>query len=451
MSKIESINRKNYKVFQDEYIQVPHLRYNNLKILAYLGEQERIVGLLSDLASALSGGDNYDAQLPDLLMIGGASHGGFIPINCASAFNKVIVYDIANRHDAHIVENIQQQNVDNIIVHSTTNGANIVNVVAECREKPCIVFIESGCDATIQQNVVDAINAANAPQAGLPIILGPASLQNRLNVDNARIYKVLPHEHYLIPDNLKELCLFVPNDHAVSFNREFRYFIKEGIDAIDYDNMVHLTMIVKNAGDGFEDILRRNLDIIDRWTILDTGSTDNTMDIIKRVLANKKGNLYQEPFIDFRASRNRCLALAPNDCKYKIILDDTYVVEGNARKFLAITRGDQFADSFSFYIKSDDTEYASNRLIKSDRGLKYIYKIHEVIQFENNINVCIPLNDAWILDVRSDFMEKRTMDRKALDLKLLDDMVEEEPDNPRHLYYIAQTYNLLNKIGRAHV
>ena len=70
-------------------------------------------------------------------------------------------------------------------------------------------------------------------------------------------------------------------------------------------------MIVKNAGDSFENILNQNLNIIDRWTILDTGSTDNTIDIIKKVLVGKKkGELFEEPFINFRDSRNRCLDLA---------------------------------------------------------------------------------------------------------------------------------------------
>ena len=94
-------------------------------------------------------------------------------------------------------------------------------------------------------------------------------------------------------------------------------------------------MIVKNAGDKFEEVLTRNLPIIDRWTILDTGSTDNTIDIIKKVLVGKKkGELFQEPFVDFGTSRNRCLKLAGSSCKYKLMLDDTYMIEGELREFL---------------------------------------------------------------------------------------------------------------------
>ena len=42
-------------------------------------------------------------------------------------------------------------------------------------------------------------------------------------------------------------------------------------------------------------------------------------------------------------------------------------------------------------------------------------------------------------------MEKRTMDRKKDDLRLLFEELEENPNDPRHYYYIGQTYNLLSQ------
>jgi len=239
--------------------------------------------------------------------------------------------------------------------------------------------------------------------------------------------------------NTDSLYLSVRFDQLESFKNKYHWHINE--DALNFDNLIHLVMIVKNSGSGFAEILEKNIPHIDRWTILDTGSTDDTIKIIQNTLAPKvRGELYQEPFIDFGTSRNRALELAGKSCKFTLMLDDTYYVEGDLRGFLNEVRSDQFADSFSMYITSDDVQYTSNRVLKTKRNLKYIFKIHEVIQEMDNINVIIPIDRAKIHDKQSDYMQTRTINRKTLDLELLKQSVQEEPDNPRHIYYIAQTY-----------
>jgi hypothetical protein len=248
-----------------------------------------------------------------------------------------------------------------------------------------------------------------------------------------------------------EYYIYVHNIHIKQFNEEFKYFLN--VNELTYDNLINLCIMVKNAGPQFEQMLLDNLPFIDRWTILDTGSTDDTINIINKVLVGKKeGKLYQEPFINFRDSRNRLLDLACNNifsCKYNIMLDDTYVIKGDLREFLTEVRGDQYANSFTTFIHSDDTKYGSNRITLSSSGLRYIHKIHEVITDKDNINVVIPENRVWIEDKRFDYMEKRTQDRKQLDLKLLYEEVDENPNDPRAYYYLAQTYNLLEDYGKA--
>jgi glycosyltransferase involved in cell wall biosynthesis/tetratricopeptide (TPR) repeat protein len=210
------------------------------------------------------------------------------------------------------------------------------------------------------------------------------------------------------------------------------------------DNLVNICIMVKNGGETFERVLRENMPFADRWTILDTGSTDGTQDVVRRVLEGQEYTLAEEPFVNFRDSRNRCLDLAGTKCKYNIMLDDTYILRGDVRKFLAEVRGDEFATSFCLFIQSDDVEYQSNRVTPSAARLRYMYTIHEVIQTERNERpVLIPSDCAYIEDLRSDYMEKRTMARKRYDIEKLEEMIKEDPDNPRHLYYMAQTYNLL--------
>ena len=59
------------------------------------------------------------------------------------------------------------------------------------------------------------------------------------------------------------------------------------------------------------------------------------------------------------------------------------------------------------------------------------------------MNIVIPKEVSLIDDRRFDYMVKRTIERKQLDLKLLFEEVDENPHDPRAYYYLAQTYNLL--------
>ena len=132
------------------------------------------------------------------------------------------------------------------------------------------------------------------------------------------------------------------------------------------------------------------------------------------------------------------------------MLDDTYVISGNLRGFLNEVRGDQLSTSFTLFIHRDDTEYGSNRIIKSNSGLRYIHKIHEVITDKDNINVVIPNTIVKIIDRHFDYMENRTINRKQLDLQLLYEEVEDNPTNPRSYYYLAQTYTSLKQYYKAY-
>ena len=251
--------------------------------------------------------------------------------------------------------------------------------------------------------------------------------------------------HYYIP--IIDHYIGISNKIHNKFIENFKYYIDKNV--LNYDNLIMLVMIVKNAGEQIINMLTENLPVFDRYVILDTGSTDNTIENMHKVLNNKKGHIYSEPFINFRESRNRSLDLAKHYCKFNLILDDTYIVRGNLRTFLNTVRGDQISDSFSIYIHCDDLIYCSNRITKSETNLRYIYKIHEVISDQNNMNIMIPHEMCYIDDIKTPCMEKRTLDRKMQDIIWLNEMVDEDPHNPRHYYYLAQTYKILQDYTKA--
>lgn len=406
-TKEVKIENKQYFVNENEFCKIEHKEYNNLRILDNVGELERIISLICEIK-------NIHEDIKDLL-IEKSDYGGFVPINCSPSFEKIVLLD----YNDNVKKNIENHNVKNI---------------------SRISFIKD-----VKYDIL-YLNDDNPISSDMP-------LENSILISKSSSTNSYTHK-YLLSNS--DLIIYVPEFYCYEFYEYFssRGYIQEMEDytyILNYDNLINLCIMVKNAGPQFEDMLIKNLSIIDRWTILDTGSTDETINIINKVLVGKKnGHLYQEPFINFRESRNRLLDLAGTSCKFNIMLDDTYVVKGDLRSFLTEVRGDQYSNSFTLYIQSDDTQYGSNRITKSNSGLRYIHTIHEVITDKNNINVVIPESKSIIYDKRFDYMEKRTQDRKQLDLKLLYQEVEENPQDPRAYYYLAQTYNLLEDYENAY-
>jgi hypothetical protein len=404
---IVKIDGQEYEVNDTEFLKIPHDRFTNLVIRADVGKFERVISLISEIALL---------KIDNLIMYN-TTHGGFIPIKCSKNYKNVFAIETKMNQVDNIVKNINNLKISNVTLKKYLD--NIDNI--DNNNNP--VFIVSDNDTCLDMDFI---------QENKPLLL---TSKNDYLINS--VYKNtfnLTNSH---------LTLYVPDHLLEEFKSEFFYFINENCE-LDYDNLNHLCIMVKNGGAQFEQMLLDNLPFFDRWTILDTGSTDETIDTINRVLVGKKkGNLFQEPFINFRDSRNRCLELAGSSCKYITMLDDTYVINGNLRGFLNEVRGDQLSSSFTLYIQSDDTIYGSNRIIKSSSGLRYVHRIHEVITDKNNINIVIPKEIANVDDRRFDYMEKRTHDRKQLDLKLLYEEVEENPHDPRAYYYLAQTYNLL--------
>ncbi len=86
-----------------------------------------------------------------------------------------------------------------------------------------------------------------------------------------------------------------------------------------------LNMIIKNESKIITRLLDTVLSFIDHYVICDTGSTDNTIQVLEEYFKDKsiKGKVVQKPFEDFGKTRTYALKQCENepDSDYVLLLD----------------------------------------------------------------------------------------------------------------------------------
>jgi len=77
-----------------------------------------------------------------------------------------------------------------------------------------------------------------------------------------------------------------------------------------------LVMIVKDEEDSIEKCLKSVAPYISYWVIVDTGSSDDTLNVIKKVTEELgiPGELHERPWVNFEVNRTESLELAKGKC-----------------------------------------------------------------------------------------------------------------------------------------
>jgi len=207
--------------------------------------------------------------------------------------------------------------------------------------------------------------------------------------------------------------------------------------------LLELVMIVKNSGEILRTCLQQNKPYIDYWTIVDTGSTDNTPDIIREELRDVPGQLHFVEFTTFAETRNKAFELAKKKCKYMIVLDDSYEI-GNPvelRNYLQNSNADAIFINIGYSSNGTLTDfYYSTRITKSTAGLKYKYRIHEIIDIpKKKKSEFIDKKHSFIYDHSVEEHKNRSHARHKKDIELLLLEHRDLPKEPRMVYYLAVT------------
>ena len=199
-----------------------------------------------------------------------------------------------------------------------------------------------------------------------------------------------------------------------------------------------LNMIVKNESRIITRLFDSVISIIDCYCICDTGSTDDTINIIQDYFEKKNifGKIIQEPFINFSYNRNLSLKSCEGMSDYIIVLDaDMEVKLNNFNKENLFNH-----DHFHIFQGNNNFYYKNIRILKNTLNCNYNYvgATHEYISHNDNCTyTTIDKNIFFINDIGDGGCKINKFQR---DIQLLTNAIEIEPNNCRNYFYVANSY-----------
>lgn len=215
--------------------------------------------------------------------------------------------------------------------------------------------------------------------------------------------------------------------------------------------------IVKNESKIIERCLNSMLPIIDMVSIVDTGSTDNTVEIIENWLVknNIPGKVHIEPFRNFGYNRTHSFQIAKEtfpEADYALLLDADMILQVNGKFDKRLL----FESSYLVNQFNTHIIYANIRLVSMKYNWVSRMRTHEY--WGARVGEEIPAGSprplsTLIIDDREDGGSKA--DKFIRDERLLKEEIEDPevpgPDKVRAHFYLAQTYGSLGKFEESNV
>lgn len=203
-----------------------------------------------------------------------------------------------------------------------------------------------------------------------------------------------------------------------------------------------LSMIVKNEAPNIERCLESVAPFINYYVICDTGSTDNTKEIVKNFFDKKgiPGEVLDHEWSDFGTNRSKAIAACEGKTEWVMMIDADDFITGK----LPVDKFDSNFDGYVVRIKRGPFEWYRAQIFNIGKK-KWWYEepLHEYAICEQPMNIARLEGDyAW--EVRTEgcrYRETNGDDREKYrrDYHILRKYLDENPDQPRKQFYLAQS------------
>lgn len=189
----------------------------------------------------------------------------------------------------------------------------------------------------------------------------------------------------------------------------------------------------------------------DYWVICDTGSSDNTKELIQDFFDDKKikGELISNHWVNFGHNRSLALKYAFDKTDYLLVFDADDTIVGD---FFFPEKMFEY-DSYTLWIGDHTVRYERKMIFNNRKEYKYIGVLHEFPQCSVSDTVCSIHGDYHIISGKTG-NRNRCVDKYLNDALLLENAYEEAIQrndiiHMRYAFYCANSYFDANKIQNA--
>jgi len=227
--------------------------------------------------------------------------------------------------------------------------------------------------------------------------------------------------------------------------------------------LLTVAIMVKNEEERITRTLGSVIKYADQVVILDTGSTDNTVRVVKDFCAEKQVplKLEEEPFIDFATSRNNMLQMCYGLSEFILLLDSNDEVK-HPKTMIAFLKckvkerrecvfGCKFVWINDGGIKDNNRTYYKIGIIRNSMDeIYYEYPVHEYITCSNPgkyiSNNSLERTDFHIFQDR--MKDKSSVPRIKKDIGVLENYVKIYGEEERAYRFICQSCHVLQNYNK---
>jgi glycosyltransferase involved in cell wall biosynthesis len=206
---------------------------------------------------------------------------------------------------------------------------------------------------------------------------------------------------------------------------------------------IALLVMTKNGAKKLPILFQSVLGFADKAVILNTGTPDDDADMWLRAQKLLPITLLHAPFVDFSTSRNRLFEMSKGIADWFLLLDDDMTLEFTGDTVTAYVKAglDLAVPAYLLQHTHNDFSYDVVRLVRGNRDWKYAGVTHEVLMgTEGRLK---------LKGVRVGHYPHYTADKFERDVRLLAADIARDPDEPRTIFYLANSFRDMGKIASA--